>query len=99
MHCRSAGHNSNPELSAFAGLAVTPLQELRDEGGRRRGGARLDRAVGGLAAECAPNRIGKCLRARVLVVEPGRGAVAVEPVADVEALLEVARERDRYERA
>ena len=48
------------------------LEQLGDQRGRPRRAARVDRAIGGRAADRPRDRVRKPLRARVVVVEPGR---------------------------
>src|SRR3954451_5091229 len=90
------GNGASPLRSAGRRTAV--LHQLGDQpGGPARTGA-VDGQVARFAADQLQDRGSERLRGGVVEVEPIGGAVAVEAVAHVEALLEVAFERQRDER-
>src|SRR5215208_3880283 len=79
-------------------MPAVRLEEFRD-GGRGAGGTvAFDRRLRPRLGELARQRGGDALRRGGPVVHRAAGAVALEPVADVDVLLEVAGEREREER-
>src|SRR3954452_10896553 len=85
-----------PPRSAHAD-AVTS-QELGEPARRPRRAVCLDVAVVDIAADLAGDRVRDQLRRRAVEVHPPPGAVALEPVADVEVLLKVVAQREVEER-
>src|SRR5215218_8509763 len=75
------------------------LEQLGDQLRRPRGAVRLDRLIVDLTADLLGDRDGDLLRAVRLEVHPPARAVALQPVAYVEVLLEVVAEREVEERS
>src|SRR3954451_23387050 len=80
-------------------MPAVALNQLGDGGGGAGRAVTLDRRLRPRLGELARQRGGDALGRGGPVVHRAAGAVALEPVADVDVLLEVAREREREERA
>src|SRR5713226_6193142 len=79
-------------------MAIPPLQELGDAGGGAGRAVRLNGLVRDLAANFFGEGGGDDLRRRSFEVHAPTGAVTIEPVPDVEVLLEVVAEREIQKR-
>src|ERR1700735_855006 len=90
------GHR--PGRGTTSGPGRRLLEEVGEQGCGAGGAVGGDRAVVDLAADLGGDRGGDAGRFGGVVVHAASGAVAVQPVAYVEVLLEVVAEREVQER-
>jgi hypothetical protein len=98
QHLASAAMTMATRGHGTAVIYAGRLEEVGEQGGGAGGAVGGNGAVVDVAADLGGDGGGDVGRARVLVVHVLPGAVALEPVADVEVLLEVVAERELQER-